>query len=184
LVFVTLARLAGPRLATKYTAITCLTFLVITLPFFLYDPDGFSPLHTTDELGRFEVVLPHAGLLIPLATAAVSVALALYRPAWPRDPGPKTAGQAATIGAPADLTTALLRNSALVLAFPVLCGIALYSIGLKMLHGVNMIYFGFASFGVFFLFFGAVPSWKALYPAVRSEQAILPAEERSRHGEG
>lgn len=166
LLFAALARLAGPRAAAGYVATSGLSFLAVTLPFFLHDPASFSPLHTTDELGRFDVVLPHAGLLIPAATAALTVTLAFCRRAWPASACPQATP--AHPDAPLGLTTALLRNSALVLAFPVVCGILLHSLGLRMLYGVNMIHFGFATFGVFFLFFGATPAWWTLFPTAES----------------
>ncbi len=170
LLFAALARLAGPKAAARYVALSGLSFLAVTLPFFLHDPAGFSPLHTTDELGRFDVVLPHAGVWISAAAAALAGVLAFCRRAWPTSARPQAAS--ARSDAPLELTAALLRNSALVLALPVVCGIILYSLGLRLLYGVNMLYFGFASFGVFFLFFGATPAWWALFPAGRMPASL------------
>lgn len=43
LIFATLAQLAGRPAALRSTVTTGLTFLLVTLPFYLYDPAGFSP---------------------------------------------------------------------------------------------------------------------------------------------
>lgn len=134
LIFATLAQLAGRPAALRSTVTTGLTFLLVTLPFYLYDPAGFSPLHTTDELGRFNHLLPYAGLLIPLATALLALFLA-----WRQRVG-------------ADLQQ-LFRSSALVLALPVLAGLAL------ALLAYGPAGFTFAFFGLFPLFFGATASW-------------------------
>ncbi|MBI4836384.1 MAG: hypothetical protein HY817_03940 [Candidatus Abawacabacteria bacterium] len=42
----------------KYCLIIMAAFLLITLPFYLYDPNAFSPLHTYQKLARFEGVMP------------------------------------------------------------------------------------------------------------------------------
>ena len=138
LIFATLAQLAGRPAALRSTVTTGLTFLLVTLPFYLYDPAGFSPLHTTDELGRFNHLLPYAGLLIPLATALLALFLA-----WRQRVG-------------ADLQQ-LFRSSALVLALPVLAGLTL------ALLAYGPAGFTFAFFGLFPLFFGAAASWPHAY---------------------
>nr|NIV35513.1 hypothetical protein [Anaerolineae bacterium] len=134
LVFSAMVRAAGWKRACTYAAITGATFLAVTLPFYLYDPQAFSPLDTAAKLGQFEPVLPLAGLLIPLAALILALVLAFLQPASRR-------------------LDALLRNCAIVLAFPVLCGIVLRSI---QTGGVGL---SFASYGTFFLFFGAVAFW-------------------------
>ena len=138
LVFSVMVRAAGWRRALGYAAITGATFLVVTLPFYLYDPQAFSPLDTAAKLGQFDPVLPMASLLVPLATLILALILAFRQPASHRP----------------DL---LLRNCAIVLAFPVLCGIVLRSI---KIGGAGL---SFASYGVFFLFFGAVAFWGRIF---------------------
>jgi hypothetical protein len=108
------------------------TLAGLILPFLLYDPMGFTPLGTYTELGRFDVLLPWIGAMIPLATALIGVALARQN------------------NAPASI---LFRNSTVVLAFPVLCGTVLMSVA------IGQIDFSFASFGMLFLFFGAAAFW-------------------------
>lgn len=157
LLFVALGRVADWKTAFRLTVITGLAYGTVTLPFYLFDPRGFSPLHTTDELGRFDVLLPHAGLIIPLLTAALAILLALWLGAWPeRVNGDRLQAARGRIYAD-DVITAFFRNSAFVLALPVFCGLALYCIGLRRP------YFGFAAFGLFFLFFGAAPAWRTIF---------------------
>src|SRR5262249_37073453 len=51
------------------------TFALVTAPIYFADPDHFSPLHTYNELGRFDGVAPHLGLVIPAACVAVAAIL-------------------------------------------------------------------------------------------------------------
>ncbi len=143
LLLATLVERAGWRPALKSLAITGLTFALLTIPFYLHDPAGFSPLHTTDELGSYEIVLPFAGTLIPLAAGLLALVLAVRR--GQRD---------------------LLRASAIVLAFPVLCGVILGSIYARWPN------FYFAGFGLAFLFFGA------------ARAAQMPDSNRINHRQG
>jgi hypothetical protein len=138
LVFSTLVQKGGWKPAIKYTAVTCITFIVVTVPFFLYDPQGFSPLHTSNKLGQFQSIIPFAGFLIPLVTAIIALIFVF------------------SMSVSHNLDS-LFRKSAIVLAFPVLCGVVLSSIKSWSAD------FQFAYFGVFFLFFGAVSSWRNLF---------------------
>ena len=134
IVYAAMVKNAGWKSVTRCAAITIVTFLLVTVPFYLFDPQGFSPLHTAGKLGQFDPVLPYAGLVIPLATAAVAVIVAFLQPAGPG-------------------LDRLLRDCTIALAFPVLCGIVLRSV---RIGGAG---FSFASYGTFFLFFGAVAFW-------------------------
>ena len=134
ILYATLARHAGWKSAAGYAAITVSVFLLVTVPFYLVDPQGFSPLHAAGKLGQFESVMPFAGLVIPLATGILALVLAWLQPA----------------GRGLDR---MLRDCAIALAFPVLSGLVLFSVRQGR---VNLT---FAAFGVFFLFFGAVAFW-------------------------
>ncbi len=57
--------LSGVTLATS--------FLLITLPFYFYDPTNFSPSHTYNKLGIFDELIPHIGLIVPLASGLFSI---------------------------------------------------------------------------------------------------------------
>ena len=146
LIFSAMVKAAGWKAAIKYAAITGTVLLALTIPFYIYDPQAFSPLYAASKLGQFEPVLPLAGLLLPLATLILALVLAFLQP----------------VGQKPDI---LLRNCAIVLAFPVLCGIILLSI---RAGGLN---FSFASYGTFFLFFGAVAFWRNLFAGTALEVA-------------
>jgi hypothetical protein len=136
LLFTTLRSKAGWNEAFKASTVAALSFLVVTLPVYISDPDAFSPLHTINEVGKFSDVLPAAGLIIPLLAGLVAIVLAL------REDGS---------------INRFLGHAAISQAVPVLCGIALTSIQ------AGKITFYFAGFGVFFLFFGALASWPGLW---------------------
>jgi hypothetical protein len=146
LVFSAMVKTVSWKTAIKYAAITGATILILTVPFYLYDPQAFSPLYAAGKLGQFEPVLPFAGVLIPLATGVIALLLAFLLPACGK------------------LDT-LLRNCAIVLAFPVLCGVILLSMR------VGRPLFAFASYGTFCLFFGAVASWRDLFAGTALEVA-------------
>lgn len=132
LILFALARGAGWRAAVLYIALTCVVFVVVTVPFYLYDPQGFSPLHTVDELGRFRTVLPYAGYVLPLANGVLSVLIAVF--------GVDTAQD----------SRGFLLQCLVVLAFPVLSGLVLSIIQRGQLD------FHFAAFGALYVFFGAM----------------------------
>ncbi len=134
LIFSEMVHRAGWRSAIRYIAITIITFVVITISFYLYDPQDFSPLHTANKLNQFQSILPLAGIVIPIATGVLAVILAYYQQS-------------------SHNSGIMLRNCTIVLAFPVLCGMILSSIK------YGRIDLGFAFFGTLFLFFGAVAFW-------------------------
>lgn len=134
LIYSALGRRMGWRPAAGLLAVAVAALAAVTLPFLFYDPASFTPLGTYREIGIFDVVLPGAGLLIMLLTALAGLALAWQDNAQ---------------------TAVFLRNCTAVLALPVVLGTVLMSIGLGRID------FGFASFGVMFLFFGAAAFWPA-----------------------
>ena len=144
LVFSTLVQRAGWKPATKYTAVTCVSFCAVTAPFYLYDPQGFGPRVTAGKLGQFQPLIPSTdiviplGIILPLLTAVI--ALMLSFDSMSRN------------------LPVLFRNCAIVQAFPVLCAVVLDSI--MIADGVDLRYF---EYGIFFLFFGAVASWTMLF---------------------
>lgn len=134
LVFSMLAQNAGWQRAIKYTALTLLAFAAVTVPFYLYDPQGFSPLHAYDKLAQFEDILPAAGTLITVLSGVITVGLCWHR--MDSD------------------GIVLLRNCAIVQAFPVVCAVILSSLRLGHLN-----FDDFAWYGVSFMFFGALAAW-------------------------
>ena len=147
LVAAALVRIAGWRGAIRYMGITGVAFAAVTLPFYLYDPAAFSPLHTHRDLSQFNVILPYAGVVIPLVTGVIAGLLAIFRPANQ------------------DFNM-LLKQCAIVLAFPVLCGIVLATIWFGRLE------LAFATFGTFFLYFGAAGYWRDFWGNFSSPTSI------------
>lgn len=52
------------KTAFWYSFLVLVSFLWVTLPFYLYDPSGFSPLHTYDIIQRFKDVLPYSDIIL------------------------------------------------------------------------------------------------------------------------
>jgi hypothetical protein len=117
-----------PRRAAFIVGLVVSAGLAVTLPFLLYDPAGFSPLHTRRKLTEVSAVLPHADVVIPAIAAALS--LCFVRPRWNRD------------------TASMLRNATVVQAFLVVAATALGALvgGKPPLANT--------SFGTLFLFLG------------------------------
>jgi hypothetical protein len=137
LVFSRLAQTRGLRRALGLTVLVVGAASAVTLPFLLHDPAAFSPLHTRHKLLELDGVVPHFDLVLPLAAAVLSLALA--RPRWNAD------------------TTALLRNAAVVQALLVL-GPELVWLTLR-----RPPWFLYTSFGPLFMFFG-LASYAAAEP--------------------
>ena len=71
LVFSLLVQNAGWKPAVKYTSITCLALSAVTLPFYLYSPHEFSPLHVSSKL---ESTLPYTSIAVPVMSAVITLA--------------------------------------------------------------------------------------------------------------
>lgn len=119
-----------------YAAAAIGSFLAVTLPFWLHDPQTFVVACLREQnfaaLG-LNSVLPHADLAVPLASLVFAVALSFRRlKNWDAQ---------------------VLSHCAFAQAFPILLIVVLSSIEAR---GLNLTY---AGYGVHFLFFGAVASW-------------------------
>lgn len=120
-VFGWLGKRYGWKKSMKCIGLTCVTFAVITLPFYFYDPRAFAPLDAADRLTRFENLLPHATWLIAGGMALLSVALGFV---------------------PMKSRASLWLGCALVQAFPVIVG-SLLGGGLSYLsYGAFFLPFG------------------------------------------
>lgn len=118
------------RTAIGLIAIAGGTFTAVTLPFYLYDPAGFSPLHTANKLGQMTTIGPYISLLL---TGAAAVLLA-----W-RQRGSDT----------------FFRNGAIVQAIPVAIGVVVpfWTLGyLNLTYGTR--------YGAIYILFAAVAYWK------------------------
>ncbi|MDP3731847.1 MAG: hypothetical protein Q8R31_02280 [Candidatus Omnitrophota bacterium] len=137
LVFFTLVKNKGLKDATMYTGLSCLIFLTLTLPFYLYDPRGFTPLYgQLSKINQFSGKLPFSGIIIILASLIIAFLFSLQR----------LEGNCVT----------LFKNCAYVQAFLVLCAVILH-IFIKGKPG-----FVVSGYGLNFLFFGALAFWYKL----------------------
>jgi hypothetical protein len=78
IIFFFAARERGYSFALTHGFIAAAVFVALTGPFYLHDPASFSPLHTANKLAKFDGVLPHAVIVIPLITALVSGIIGLF----------------------------------------------------------------------------------------------------------
>lgn len=79
LLYSALIRRRGIRCATSYVLVAAAVWGIVTLPFYLYDPGGFSPLHVVRFVNRFDTVLPYSGIILPGASFLASILLALKK---------------------------------------------------------------------------------------------------------
>jgi len=130
-VFAVLTIRSGWRAALKCVAVVGVAFAAVTLPFWIHDPAGFTPLHAqAHKVAEFQTILPLAGLVVPALGGSIAVVLAWRsvkrrRETW-------------------------LRDCAIVQAFLVLCVLTFSVIQTRTLSLTA------ASYGVFFLFFGVL----------------------------
>jgi len=148
LVFSMLVQNTDWRTGILYTAITCSTFCVITLPFYIYDQEGFSPLHVRGFFENFDSIIPQVKVVFPIMMGLTSVILAFQRMDKSQ--------------------TMLLRNCAIVQGSPIVLAIVLSSVESGELT------FGFVAYGASSLFFSAIAMWAILaskHPITLSDQA-------------
>jgi hypothetical protein len=69
----------GPRVALARLAAAAAAFAAVTLPFYLHDPDGFTPTRTSGKLSQFDDLVPNLHLIILAAVGLLAVALAVRR---------------------------------------------------------------------------------------------------------
>jgi hypothetical protein len=125
LAFAALRQAADWKTAVRATSLTCLTIACLALPFYLHDPSHFTPLEGANRLLVFDQLVPHLGVALMAAMAALAIFLSFRQ----------------------NSASALFRNCALVQAFPSVAGVVLGS----MLNGrVDLTY---ARYGAFFAWF-------------------------------
>ena len=131
---------AGWISAIKYLAISGVTCLLVTVPFWLYDPAGFTPLIVQSmKVTELQTVLPFAGVIIPLSGIILAAVLSFQKME----------------------TNCMIffRNCAIVQLFVVLFTSGIWSLKLGYLD----LFVGQSGYGMFTLFFGAVAGWAAFY---------------------
>lgn len=152
LVYTQLVQRAGWRMATGLGAAVAASFAAITLPFYLHDPAGFTPLHTSNKIEQYSGVLAHASLWVGGGSGLLAMLLA--RPAWNRS------------------LAAFFRNCAWVQAFPIACAVLLSS----RVDGLAALSQDLAFYGDFFLYFGALGAWLALHERIAGARSTALAQ--------
>ena len=122
-------RRAGVKEAIGSSTLTLVTVAVLTLPFYFAEPGNFGPLEAADRLTRFDVMLPHASLVMMIGMAATACWLA---------------SQAPTLAT-------VFKYCAIVQAIPVLAGTAL---GFIQWHVVDLAYLSYLNFAAWFALMG------------------------------
>lgn len=139
MLFIVLVRTAGWRKAIRSAAIAGGAFALITIPFWAYDPAGFSPMTAQSfKVKVLEEVLPFAGILIPGSALMIAVALSLR----------KNAADAASF----------FRDHGIIQLYLVLFSSIVFSIH----RGELNLYMANSGYGLFALFFGAAGCWLIL----------------------
>ncbi len=142
LFFSVLVQNAGWKDAVKYVGVALVVFAAVTLPFYLYDPAGFTPLIVQRaKVTELEALLPHAGVIIPFVALLLSCILAFGK--MRRD------------------CAAFFRNCAIVQLFTLLFTSILYAVQ----SGHFTLFLGSAGYGMFTLFFASLSVWISLQNA-------------------
>jgi hypothetical protein len=134
--FFAILRRTGQKTAVIYLAVTCATFAGITLPFYVFDPNGFSPLHVTSLIGGNGSSPLNAGLLALTLIGILSVFLPFRR-------GRNDESFV--------VLNCAITQAAFVLGFAALLAVDDSLSGLR-----------FMNFGIMFLIFGALASGRYL----------------------
>ena len=72
-----LCRHVGIRKTIKAMSIVFISAIAVTLPFYLYDPKGFTPLGVANITSRWSHLVPFTNIWIPGAGMIISIALAI-----------------------------------------------------------------------------------------------------------
>jgi hypothetical protein len=138
----------GLKLTIRYLAVVGSAFLVVTVPFYLYDPQNFTPLLAQQaKVSGIEDVLPFGRMIIPASALALSTVLALRR-----------------LGPDCDK---LFQHAAVVQLFVLLFTSTVWSIKLNKLD----LFVGQAGYGMFTLIF-AIMAAGLIY--ARRDQVVNP----------
>ncbi len=131
ILFFYIAYNANYRSALKILSITVFSFCLSVLPFYLYDPSHFSPLHVGDFL-TIGKNYPHADILVALLAGFFSIGLGYYFKDKPLE--------------------FHVRNLFFTQASVIICGLILIS----LVEGKVNLFYG--HFGILFMFFGLFAS--------------------------
>ncbi len=149
-----LVQVSGWSNSIKYLSISAIAFLVVTVPFWLYDPSGFAPLHVQGaKLAAVESVLRFAAVIVPVSAGALSIILSFQT--MRND------------------CTRFFLNCAIVQMFVLIFTSVLYTLKLQRLD----LFVAQSGYGMFTLFFGVSAAWMYLYryTAVTRDQDFVEA---------
>jgi hypothetical protein len=134
--FFAILRSANKKSAIIYTMVACLAFAGITLPFYIVDPPGFSPLHTVGMIGDYKSLPPGTGSLALAVIGIVSILIPIR----------------------------FKRFDELYVVLSCAVTQALFVFGFAALHAIDnpMVGLEFMNFGLMFVPFGALGFWKYL----------------------
>ncbi len=139
MIFLVLVRSAGWAAAIRSSGVAMAVFAAVTVPFWAYDPAGFSPFTAQAWKVRvLEQVVPYAGVLIPGSALVIAAALSFRQRA--------------------DDLAAFLRNNGIVQLYLLLFTAIVYAIQASQLN----LFMANSGYGLFALFFGAAGCWMAL----------------------
>jgi hypothetical protein len=127
LVFWALHKLGSPKTAWILLLVILVSFSGITLPFIIYDPSGFSPLHTSNKLS-IRGIFPWAPFLLPALAGGLAIILGWRSRIY--------------------TLSNFMRDVMVVQAVLILGGLFLGSLNAGRLN------FAYFHFGVLFMFFG------------------------------
>lgn len=85
LAFGWLAQHEGWRQASRLLLTTIIVFAAMTLPLYVFDPQGFTPLEALDRISRFNEVFPLAQAALVAGLMLTSVVFALQSMSTPSD---------------------------------------------------------------------------------------------------
>ncbi|HEX6280448.1 MAG TPA: hypothetical protein VFZ49_10610 [Pyrinomonadaceae bacterium] len=141
LLVVWIAKVKGVRRSLTISAVVATAFLIVTLPFYLYDPPGFTPLYVqSGKMQQFNDILPQAGLILGICSLLLSTILA-FRASWEK-------------------TGTFFQSLAWVQLFILLFTSTLYILWVAHFN----LYFGHIGYGLFVMFFGVFAQWARLAP--------------------
>ncbi|MDA1043949.1 MAG: hypothetical protein O3C57_01870 [Verrucomicrobia bacterium] len=127
LVYMALMSVTSAKAAAMLLVTSLASFSVITLPFLIYDPCGFSPLHTAAKL-NVGGMFPWAPVVVPAIGGALALFLALRRK---------------TYALPALMQDIFVVQTFVILAGAILASVRAGRLDLESPH-----------FGILFMFFG------------------------------
>ena len=136
---------AGLRRTAWSLAVTAASFIAVTAPFYLADPNGFTPTHQITKLTQ---AFPYAREIVLMAAGLLAIALAV-RTARLQAPGYRD----------------FFAGAAILQAFLFASAVALFS--LQVQDAQSTFVFIKEGYGVHFLFFGVLASVITLWPGSR-----------------